>query len=348
MNIGIGILAGGKSSRMDVDKSQLIYKNNTFLNNLIEEFKEFKTIVSINRKIDLNKKNITLVEDEYKDIGPIGGILEILKASDHKYNFIVGVDMQNINLEIMEYIYQFISSDHNIYSIKTAEGLNPLGAIYSKDLIPALEKRIINGNYKLMNLLKEDYSKIIDLKYTVFKDELYYNINNKKDYSKLTKNNIISICGRKNSGKTTFICKLVSKLKSMGYTVGVIKHDGHDFTLENSTDTGKYYNAGANSIGIFSNTKYMLLENKNIDILKLTDEFRDMDLIIIEGLKNSDFHKFEVIRKENSKDKICKKTLKGIITDIDDFNDEGEIVFDLNNVEEFSEYIAHNYINTLS
>lgn len=348
MNIGIGILAGGKSSRMGVDKSQLIYKNNTFLNNLIEEFKEFKTIVSINKKIDLNNKNITLVEDEYKNIGPIGGILEILKASDQKYNFIVGVDMQNVNLEIMEYIYQFISSDYNIYSIKTSEGLNPLGAIYSKDLIPELEKRILNGDYKLMNLLREDYSKIIDLKYTSFRDELYYNINNKNDYSKLTKNNIISICGRKNSGKTTFICKLVSELKNKGYSIGVIKHDGHDFTLENNTDTGKYYNSGANSIGIFSNNKYMLLENKNINIFKIIDEFSDMDLIIIEGLKNSDFHKFEVIRNENSKDKICKKPLKGIITNIVDFKDESENIFDLNDVEKFSEYIVRNYINTLN
>lgn len=348
MNIGVGILAGGKSSRMGFDKSQLIYKDETFLNNLIEEFKEYKTIVSINREINLSNKNIVLVEDKYKDIGPIGGILEILKASEHKYNFIVAVDMQNINSDIMKYIYKYISNDYSIYSVETSRGKNPLGAIYSKEIIPELENRISNGNYRLMDLLKEKFSKSIDLNYTTFEENIFQNINDRKDYSKFTKNNIISICGRKNSGKTTFICKLILELKDRGYTVGVIKHDGHDFSLENNTDTGKYYNSGANSTGIFSDSKYMIIENEKTDISKLIDKFIDMDLIIIEGLKNSNFNKFEVIRRANSQEKISKKPLKGIITDIKGFKDESNKFFDLDDVEIFTDYIVENYINTLS
>ncbi len=348
MNIGVGILAGGKSSRMGVDKSQLIYRNNTFLNNLIEEFKEFETIVSINREVDLKGNDVLLVNDKYKDIGPIGGILEILKRSKYKYNFIVAVDMQNINTDIMSYIYKFISNDYSIYYAKTSKGCNPLGAIYSKEIIPELEARIVKRNYKLMDLLKENYSKSIDLDYTVFKEEIFNNINFQKDYNKFTGNNIISICGRKNSGKTTFICKLVSELKNRNYSVGVIKHDGHDFTLEDDTDTGRYYCSGANSIGLFSDNKYMIIENKNIIAKKLINTFKDMDIIIIEGLKNSDYDKFEVIRKANSQEKICIKPLKGIITDIDNFKDESEKIFKLDNIKEFTDHIVDNYINTLN
>jgi len=43
---------------------------------------------------------------------------------------------------------------------------------------------------------------------------------------------IIQIVGRSNSGKTTFIRKLIPELKKIG-KVGVIKHLGdHDFVLE--------------------------------------------------------------------------------------------------------------------
>lgn len=344
MNIGIGILAGGKSSRMGENKSQLIYKGNTFLENLIQLFEDYDIIVSSNDESLKKSDKIQYISDVYKNIGPISGILEILKASKHEYNFITGVDMQNINLDFVNYIKSYISSDYYILSIKSNDNLHPIGAIYSKKLIPILENYINNGNYKLKELLKEPFTKIIDLRYSIFNDNILYNVNTKEDYYKLLSRNIISICGRKNSGKTTFIVRLVSILKEKGYKICVIKHDGHDFNIDNKTDTGKFYNIGADSVAIFSNKKYMLLENKKITIDFLLSRLEDFDLIVIEGLKNSDFDKFEVIRQENSREIITEKPLKGIITDIVDFSEEFENIFDLSNVEKFAEFVIKHYI----
>ena len=344
MEIGIGILAGGKSSRMGKDKSKLLYGRSNFLENIIEKFSGFDIIVSTNSQNISKIDNIKYIEDKYKDIGPISGILEILKESKYEYNFIIPVDMQNISLEFVEFLYTYICSDYKLFATKYYDEYNPLAGIYSKKIIPIIEDYIEQENYKLQNLLKENFCKVIDLKYSKFPKDILFNINTINDYNKLIKGNIISICGRKNSGKTTFISNLVEILKGKGLKIGVIKHDGHDFKLEDNTDTGKFYKAGTDIIGIFSDYKYMIYKNEYIKIEKLLEYFHEMDLIIIEGLKDSDFDKFEIIRNENSSKIITKKKLKGIITDIEQMKEQFKNYFTIKDIEIFAEFLIDNYI----
>ena len=42
---------------------------------------------------------------------------------------------------------------------------------------------------------------------------------------------VAAVSGVKNSGKTTFLEKLVAELTKRGYRVAVIKHDGHEFQI---------------------------------------------------------------------------------------------------------------------
>ncbi|WP_099203094.1 molybdopterin-guanine dinucleotide biosynthesis protein B [Miniphocaeibacter massiliensis] len=342
MKIGVGILAGGKSSRMGRDKAELPYNGNSFLENLVNEFKSNEIIVSSNTNYNIDE--VEYVKDKYSNIGPISGILEILKKSKNKYNFIIGVDMQNINYEFLEYITEFVSSEYKVFSAKYDNKLNPLGAIYSKEMIPIIENAIEKKDYKLINLIEKDFSKVVDLKYSKFNRSILDNINTKKDYNRFLRKNILAICGKKNSGKTTFITKVVENLRKKNYNIAVIKHDGHDFDIEENTDTGKYISAGANAVSIFSEYKYMCIENKHNDVEDLINLFREYDLIIIEGMKNSNFDKFEIVRKENSSNIISQKKLKGIITDIDSLGNRYKNRFYLNEIEKFSEFIIKNYI----
>ena len=49
---------------------------------------------------------------------------------------------------------------------------------------------------------------------------------------------VLAVSGVHNSGKTTLLEKLLPVLRSRGLKVGVIKHDGHDFTPEGSKSSG--------------------------------------------------------------------------------------------------------------
>lgn len=129
---------------------------------------------------------------------------------------------------------------------------------------------------------------------------------------------VFAVSGIKNSGKTTLIEKLVAALKKEGYRVGVIKHDGHDFKADHEgTDSYRHKAAGAENVIVYSKSKMMMIKDcHKTDIGDLIKLQEDMDVIILEGMKYSDYPKLEIVRGEISSESVCKKeTLLALVTD---------------------------------
>lgn len=106
---------------------------------------------------------------------------------------------------------------------------------------------------------------------------------------------IIQVSGRSNSGKTTFIRKLIPELKKIG-PVGVIKHLGdHEYLLEDGKDTTHFYNAGADiTTGIDSDKTVCTMHHTNLDtILKLYAE-QGIHFTVIEGYKQRSYAKIVI------------------------------------------------------
>lgn len=123
----------------------------------------------------------------------------------------------------------------------------------------------------------------------------------------MDRNHIIAICGVKNTGKSTVIENLLPILIKRGHKVAVIKHDAHDFAPDvPGTDTYRYKQAGAYGTAIFSKNKYMMVkEEASMTAERLADMFPEADLIIIEGLKYSDYPKIELVRGRIAEDAVC-------------------------------------------
>ena len=63
---------------------------------------------------------------------------------------------------------------------------------------------------------------------------------------------VLAVSGVHNSGKTTLLEKLLPVLRSRGLKVGVIKHDGHDFTPDvPGTDSYRLREAGAEGVAVY-------------------------------------------------------------------------------------------------
>lgn len=106
---------------------------------------------------------------------------------------------------------------------------------------------------------------------------------------------IIQVAGRSNSGKTTFIKKLIPELKKIG-PVGVIKHLGdHEYHLEDGKDTTVFYQAGADiTTGIDSEKSVCTIHHTDLDaILKLYAE-KGICFVVIEGYKQRSFAKIVI------------------------------------------------------
>ena len=160
---------------------------------------------------------------------------------------------------------------------------------------------------------------------------------------------LIAVSGVKNSGKTTLIEKIIPRLNEKGLKVATIKHDGHDFGGDvEGTDTYKHRKAGAYGTAIFSKNKFMMIkEQKYTSEEELIGYFNDADLILLEGFKNSDYPKLEIIRKGNSEKSVCKEeTILAILSDTN-YNFGNIKTLDLNDIDKITNCLL-NYIGGYS
>ena len=123
---------------------------------------------------------------------------------------------------------------------------------------------------------------------------------------------VIAVCGRKNSGKTTLIERMIRELSERGLKTAVIKHDGHDFSCDiPGTDSDRFMEAGAAGAAVYSSSQMFV--RKRISGAEQWDPgspgaagafgmcllpyFPDADVVIIEGMKSSPVRKIEVVRR---------------------------------------------------
>lgn len=83
------------------------------------------------------------------------------------------------------------------------------------------------------------------------------------------------------------------------------------------TDSYRHKAAGAVGTLVYSENRFCLVkEEKGHEAEDFLPFFQDMDLILVEGLKDSHYAKIEVMRRDVSKKAVCRKeTVKAYVTD---------------------------------
>ncbi len=135
-----------------------------------------------------------------------------------------------------------------------------------------------------------------------------------------------SFYGGKNSGKTSVMSRVITKLVDEGYRVAAVKHSREDYTVDSEgTDTYKHAKAGAELV-VFSTsieTSFILKEELNIeDITEVIESIGISDVVLLEGYKDEDIKGIDVGNEEWD-----EETLDDVVDEI-----EGEInVFNILN-----------------
>ena len=194
MNIGALVLMGGKNSRMNGNvKGLLKIENITFLEKIKGTLNDFSSIyLSINNKFsedqksDFRKMGFKLIEDIYKDIGPLGGIYSSLLNCEEEYLFITACDMPFITKENIKILSDKIDKDVEIIVFcDEKDRLYPLIAIYSKKVLPIIEKMIEKKYYKLIYLIEKSNFAKINIEKTDIGLDTLSNINTPQEYDLL-------------------------------------------------------------------------------------------------------------------------------------------------------------------
>lgn len=339
MKLSTGILAGGKSTRMGRNKALLELNNERFIERIRRELEGFsETLISAAAKGEYEYLGLPVVYDEHREIGPIEGIYQLVKAASEEYVFVCAADMPFLQKELVSYMAEFVSSDYDVFCLMDEEHVHPLCAIYSKRVLGVIEELIAKGQYRLVNILSNVRTKYIKLEDSRFEKKLVKNINTKREYQRLVLPVVFCVCAVKDSGKTGLIIKLINEFIKEGCSVGVIKHDGHEFRMDYAgTDTARFREAGAVYSAIFSDTRYAVNGEGSFsgeEMLALCQSAADADIVIIEGLKDSPYPKIEVVRREISTRSVCNpQNLICIATDVVSPDEVNCPVYGLDDIE---------------
>ncbi|WP_435002824.1 molybdopterin-guanine dinucleotide biosynthesis protein B [Bacillus atrophaeus] len=115
---------------------------------------------------------------------------------------------------------------------------------------------------------------------------------------------ILQIIGYQNSGKTTFIERVLREAARQGLHAGCLKHHGHGGEPEAFTegkDTDRYSEAGAAASAVEGAGVLQLTARRQWDLPRLIELYRflDVDCLLVEGFKKASYPKV-VILKETS------------------------------------------------
>jgi molybdopterin-guanine dinucleotide biosynthesis protein A len=158
-NISGAILAGGKSSRMGINKAFLDVKGKRIIDRIIDLFSALFTEIIIVTENSHNFKefrNAHIVEDIYKLQGPLGGIYTGLKESFTENVFFTACDMPFLHIGLISRLC--VVADSGLYDCVipcSSRGIEPLCGI-CKYLETSLEESISFYNINT----KEDLEKI--------------------------------------------------------------------------------------------------------------------------------------------------------------------------------------------
>ena len=153
---------------------------------------------------------------------------------------------------------------------------------------------------------------------------------------------IISYVGFSGSGKTTFIEKLIGKIKQRGFSVAVIKHDAHHFQIDyEGKDSYRFFEAGSDCVAICSGEKTAFVKRNEEcpDVHEVIEALPgSYDVILVEGYRMSDLPKIGICRKATGKGlSLPVEELCAVITD--EKERMATVQFGLEDVDEVAEFI---------
>ncbi len=285
-NIDVVILNGGMGSRMNYqNKGLLKIENQTFITKLIDNFSNFNILYAT--KENNEDPRLKPVYDIYPNQGPISGIHSGLANSENEYIFFTPVDTPFVDENITRILASYTNEHKNVY-IKN----HPSLCLIHRHSLNVVEKQIKNNDNKLFNLMDQLNAYPVD-----YDSNKLININTESQYQELFTPFVFSVSGFKNTFKTKMVTKLINEFINDEIDIAVIKHDGHDFQMDyENTDTYKYHLAGAKDITIINDTKMANYNYQTNDIYDLIKQHKSKQVIILEGFKNYNFPKIEMIK----------------------------------------------------
>jgi molybdopterin-guanine dinucleotide biosynthesis protein A len=179
------ILAGGKSTRMGSDKAFVMLDGRTLLARALELARAVTDNVRIVGSAEKFAAFAPVVEDVFRECGPLGGIHAALRASGAELNLMLAVDVPFVSPALLRYLVTRARGSDAIATVPRADGgWQPLCAVYRRGFAEGAEKALRAGCYKIGALFADANVQAIEeeeLTRAGFAAGMFRNLNTKDD-----------------------------------------------------------------------------------------------------------------------------------------------------------------------
>ncbi|WP_458404298.1 molybdenum cofactor guanylyltransferase [Methanobrevibacter sp.] len=193
------ILCGGKSSRMGRDKGSMIIQDKPMIKHILSTLNHQinEAIIVLNDEKRIAKYgefinpqeyayNITFIEDEIKDKGPLPGIMTGLSNITSDYALVLPCDSPYVTKNYIDTIFNEIDENYQAVvpyhddenKIKTSE---PLHSIYNRNVVKSIEDLISEDVLHIKGLIEKIDTKFIPIDNKKIEKKEFRNLNRPSD-----------------------------------------------------------------------------------------------------------------------------------------------------------------------
>ena len=185
--ISMVVLAGGASSRMGRDKSDLTIEGKTFLEMQIEKGKKLGIRdILLSGYHGENKYEYPIIPDRFPGKGPLGGLEACFRKAKNPYCLVLGVDVPLVPAdELSALIRQAQNSDAKAVNLSHSGHEEPLMGVYRTELADAMLEEITERKGAVFAFLRRNGYECYE---SPASDWYFSNINDPETYKEIMRN----------------------------------------------------------------------------------------------------------------------------------------------------------------
>jgi molybdopterin-guanine dinucleotide biosynthesis protein A len=183
------VLAGGRSSRMGVDKALLGLGTENLLQRAVRSVAALcPDVIIVGDPVRYGGFGTT-VADRVPGCGPLGGIHTALCITGSDRNLILSVDMPMMTTEFLRWLVDSSEDGDELATIPQVAGrTQPLCAVYGRGMLLVIEEAIAAGEYKVDRTFAKVPTRFLserEINAAGYSADLFANVNTPEDFELL-------------------------------------------------------------------------------------------------------------------------------------------------------------------
>jgi len=179
------ILAGGASSRMGTDKSQLLIDGQTFAERIANTLREVTdSVIVVGRLLD--NSSLPSVPDVYPQWGALGGLHAALTACSREWAIVVACDLPFLTSELLLYLANQRLDHDAVVPIQPDQRPQPLAALYRVEVCRRRATELIEAGRRrpldLLDAVNTRWVAFDEIRNLERAERFFVNINTPEDY----------------------------------------------------------------------------------------------------------------------------------------------------------------------